>query len=185
VTVTVNGTDTTQSEALSEVPTQTSYASVLDVVDLVPANSTVVTMAWLRTIPGLESIVSTVLPDPANTDWASTGFVTVTTGSGGTAHTYYPERQPVMTVHGWATNTGGGKTSKKLPKGKAASLIERVVAATYGAVPAISLGSVYKPVYIEFVEPVFEIGEVPEPHSNFAHYSIDIRIGWIEQQPVG
>jgi hypothetical protein len=150
-----------------------------DVTDPVPANSTVVTVAWLRSIEGLADIVSTILPDPAK--WTDSGFVTVTTGVGGSAHAYYPEREPVMTVHAWATKLG----SKRPPKGVAATLIERVLSATYAPIPLVDVPVKFKPVFIEYVEPVLEIGEVPEPQDNFAHYSLDIRIGWIERQPVG
>jgi len=160
------------------IPTQTSPAAAP--ADPDPANSLIVAAAWLRSIPGLENIVAGTLPDPAK--WMSTGFVTVTTGAGGSTHPYYPERTPVMTAHGWATAAPG---SKRVLKAKAVGLLERVVAATYRTPPDIELGAQFKPVFIEFVVPAFEILEVPEPQSNYAHYALDFRIGWIEQQPVG
>lgn len=139
-------------------------------------NSHLVAMAWLRTIPALAGIVAAELPKSG--DWSGTGFVTVPGIVGGTPGIYLPERNPVVSVHAWATRS---PTSKRLPRGMAATLLEEAVAACYQPVPVLELPAQYKPVWIEYVKVILEPGPAPEPDTNFAHYVMDLQIGWIER----
>jgi hypothetical protein len=144
---------------------------------LLHANSTMVAKAWAASIPELDGIVGTSLPDISK--WASSGFVTVGPVFPGTPGRYLPERGPVITFDAWAANA----RSKKVPWGRANNLAEILVNATYRDVPAVTMPAGFKPVFLEMVYPVSEVREVPEPQSNYAHYSVDIFVGWIEQNP--
>lgn len=158
-----------------------------------PANSTLVFQAWLRTIPGLESIVSVTLPEMSKVYPA--GWVTIGAAvGGGTAFSvsgtgqpgiYIPERQPVMQVDCWAAH----ENSEKVDHGRANNLAELVYAATFtppgDPLPQVTLPPTIKPVWIEAVFPVRDPQWVPEPDSSVAHYSLDIELHWIEKLPVG
>jgi hypothetical protein len=153
-----------------------------------PATTPVVAMAWLRSIPGLADIVSSDLP--AVEKWASpagSGFVTVgpVVGGGGAlsavnsgVELYAPLRHPIVQVDCW----GAFLNSKKINHGVASGLAELVMNATYTDFPvSVTLPAGVAPVYLTPIYPVSEVrGPIPDPN-NYAHYQLDLHIGWITQ----
>jgi hypothetical protein len=150
-----------------------------------PPTTPVVAMAWLRSIPGLESIVASDLPEVGK--WVDTGFVTVGPGVGGGgalsavnsgAEIYAPLRHPIVQVDCWAAFAN----SKKINHGVASCLAETVLNATYTDFPPeITLPAAVAPVHLTPVYPVSDVrGPIPDPN-NYAHYQIDLHIGWITQ----
>lgn len=153
-----------------------------------PATTPVVAMAWLRAIPGLEDIVASDLP--AVEKWASpagNGFVTVgpVVGGGGPVSAvnsgvelYAPLRHPIVQVDCW----GAFLNSKKINHGAASRLAELVLNATYTDFPPeITLRPGVAPVHLTPVYPVSDVrGPIPDPN-DYAHYQIDLHIGWIHQ----
>jgi hypothetical protein len=150
-----------------------------------PPTTPVVAMAWLRSITGLENIVASDLPEVAK--WADTGFVTVgpVVGGGGAlsaaasgAELYVPLRHPIVQVDCWAAF----RNSKKINHGSATRLAELVLNATYTDFPvSVTLPAGVAPVHLTPVYPVSEVrGPIPDPN-NYAHYQLDLHIGWITQ----
>lgn len=87
-------------------------------------DSTLVAIAWLRTIPGIpDTKIGTVLPDSSL--WADTGFVTVLGTVGGTPWVDAPVRAPVVEVDTWGCHLN----SERPDWGKASALMELIVAA--------------------------------------------------------
>jgi hypothetical protein len=153
-----------------------------------PATTPVVAMAWLRSISGLENIVASDLP--AVEKWASpagNGFVTVGPVVGGGAASqlavaagelYVPLRHPIVQVDCW----GAFLNSKKINHGAASRLAELIFNATYtDFATEITLPPGVAPVHLTPVYPVSDVrGPVPDPN-DYAHYQIDLHIGWITQ----
>lgn len=141
------------------------------------ANTTLVTLAWLRTLSLPAGAVGTSLPPPAK--WYSTGFVTVGAGVGSAASTVdFPLREPIVSVHCFAAF----ENSDKVNYGMANDLAEIIYNESYvQPPPEITLPPAIKPVYLSQVYPVSDITWVPEPASNFAHYLVNMHVGWMEQ----
>jgi hypothetical protein len=153
-----------------------------------PATTPVVAMAWLRSITELAAIVASELPDVAK--WASpagAGFVTVGPVVGGGASSqlavaagelYVPLRHPIVQVDFWAAF----RNSKKINYGVAQGLAELVFNATFTDFPpTITMPAGVAPVHLTPIYPVSEVrGPIPDPN-NYAHYQLDLHIGWIQQ----
>lgn len=150
-----------------------------------PASTFQVVKAWLQQVVGL-STVSATLPEVAT--WFGTGWVTLPGVVGGGPNVYIPERQPVVQVDCYAANraaAGSSAVSRKVPHGQAEALANRIVNATYPTpVPAVTLPAGFTPVWIEFVNPVSEVRELPVVDANYARFSVDLQINWIERTPV-
>lgn len=146
--------------------------------DLVHANTTLVTQAWLATIAALTGVlVASTLP--AVEKWTSTGAITVGPTFPGVPERYAPLRHPIVQVDCWAVFT---PNSKKLNHGLANHLAEVVLNASYEwDVPAITLPVGVKPVHLGQIYPVSGVRWVPDPDTNFAHYAVDLHVGWVEQ----
>lgn len=141
------------------------------------ANTALVAQAWLTTLfPA--AMVGSTLPEPAK--WAATGFVKVGPVVGGSVNIYVPERHPVVQVDCYAT----WPNSEKVNRAQANDLAETIRAACYLPVPAVTLRNTVKPVHLSSVYPITEPRELAEPATNFGRYTLDIHIGWIEQDTV-
>lgn len=161
--------------------------------ELVHANNTVVMLAWLATLPLPANSVGTSLPEVEK--WYDTGFVVVgpAVGSGafgigansGSANIYIPERKPVITIDCYAAR----RNSEKPDLGRANNLAEIILNGAYyppgTAMPELVLKPGVKPVWLESVFPLSEPRPIPEPATNFARFSLDMAIHWIERLPVG
>lgn len=153
------------------------------------ATTTQVVEAWLRQFAGFPNSSTTV---PALTEWMpSPGFwVRIAGVVGGGAGMYVPENAPVVQVEVYAAApaaAGAKSTSRKIPRGRAESKLHELVLKTY-TTPAgldLSLPAFMRPVWIESIYPVGDVRELPDPSPNFARYSADIYVGWIERNPVG
>jgi hypothetical protein len=145
------------------------------------ANTTLVTQAWLRTLSLPAGCVGTTLPSPEK--WAATGFVRVGAAVGSAATSVdYPLREPIVSIHCFATFLN----SEKVNYGQANDLAEIIYNESFiQPPPVISLPASIKPVYLSQVYPLStEPMWIPEPASNFAHYLINMHVGWMEQGDV-
>jgi hypothetical protein len=134
-------------------------------------------LTWLREQGHTAAPAATSRPDPSG--WYQTGFLVVATV--GTAHDANTPgwRAPILSVDAWTYAPESGRP----PYGHAAGLAQIVWdAAEGGLVPPLPLavGTGYDRVQVQTVWPVTEIRRVPEPDgSSYAHYSIDIGLGWV------
>lgn len=145
---------------------------------LVHANTTLVAQAWLQTLSLPAGAVGTSLPEVAK--WTTTGFVVVGPTVGGGGEIYVPQRTPVVQIDCYATFTN----SEKVNRGLANDLAETIYNGCFLPAPAVTLRSTIKPVWLSQIYPISEPREIPEPDTNFGRYSLDIHLGWIEQDTV-
>jgi hypothetical protein len=146
--------------------------------DLMHADTSLVTKAWLATISALAGVqIASTLP--AVEKWVAKGAITVGPTFPGIPELYAPLRHPIVQIDCWAVFT---PNSKKLNHGLANHLAEVVLNASYEwDVPAITMPPGIRPVHLGQVYPVSEIRWVPDPDTNFAHYAVDLHVGWVEQ----
>jgi hypothetical protein len=142
------------------------------------ANTDLVAVAWLSSADGIDAgQVATTLPsDP--TVWSDNGFVHVVGGVGGTPNLDYPLREPVVQVDFYAVNLSSGKP----PWGKAASLAELAVAATYDAAGlqrVLTLRAGYPQARVLTAHFMTEPRKMPGDDASFARYQADLALHWI------
>jgi hypothetical protein len=141
------------------------------------ANTELVAVAWLSGVNGISpAMVGTTVPED-NSTWAASGFLQVEV-LGGTPGFNLPWVNPVVRVHSWA-NTG---TSKKVPWGKAANLLELVRDATYveAGKRRVTLPSGFPQARVAVAGLVGEPHRVPADTASYAHYYVDMQMNWLE-----
>lgn len=141
-----------------------------------------VAVAWVKTVPTVPADkVATTLPADSTT-WGSTGFVQVSI-VGGAPEPHVPLYRPIVQVDCWATNPG----SAKPPWGRAGSLAQAIVWATYGhryATP-VSAGSDFQDALVLSVRPISEPRRIPDDEAGFARVQVDLELVWVtESGPV-
>jgi hypothetical protein len=144
------------------------------------ANATSVAKAWLATIDGIPADrVANELP--ARADWPGPidGFVTVLPLISN-VEMYVPVQHPIVQFDCWGFFGG---SSKKPNHGVANDFAERIRAAadatTWVGVPEVTLPAAVMPVWLTSIFIVRGVTRVPD--ENYAHYSLDVHIGWIER----
>lgn len=152
------------------------------------ATTTQVIQAWLQQFAGFPNS-STVVPAP-DTWMSDPGFWVLIAGVvGGGMGMYVPDNGPVVqleVVTAARAAAGSAATSRKIPRGRAESKMQEICNRTHTS-PAgldLTLASSMRPVWIESIYPVGDVRELPDPSPNFARYSADIYVGWIERTPV-
>lgn len=151
--------------------------------------TTQVVQAWLRQFAGFPNSSTTV---PAPDSWMSSpGFwVRIAGVVGGGSGLDVPEQLPVVQIEVVAAAraaAGAKSTSRKIPRGRAESKMQEICNRTFST-PAgldLTLPDYMRPVWLETIYPVSAVRELPDPSLNFARYSADIFVGWIERNPVG
>jgi hypothetical protein len=142
------------------------------------ANSELVAVAWLQGAAGMEAgQVATTLPSDT-TAWETNGFVQVPMVVGGTPQLYYALREPVVQVDAWAVNPSSGKP----PWGKAASLMELIVAATYDTdrmQRTLTLPAGYPQARVMTAHLVTEPRRIPSDDASYARFTADLALHWI------
>lgn len=140
----------------------------------------VVTRAWLATIDGIpEDRVANELP--MREDWPGPvdGFVTVLPLAS-SPEIYVPIQHPIVQFDCWGVFGG---SSKRPNHGVANDLAERIRAAadatTWLGSPVVTVPAGVTPVWLGAIFVVRGVTRVPD--DNFAHYSLDVHIGWIER----
>lgn len=93
----------------------------------VHAQTPLVCVAWIASIPGLTADGAGPQLPADNATWAQNGYIVVPVTVGGTPHTVMPLRRPVVQLECWTCNPGSGKPDWP----KAEDLAEQVRAATY------------------------------------------------------
>lgn len=142
------------------------------------ANSELVAVAWLSSAAGIEAgQVATTLPADASA-WAGNGFVHVVGTVGGSPQLDYALREPVVQVDAYAVNLSSGKP----PWGKAASLMELLVAATYdeaGLQRVLTLRPGYPQARVLTAHFLSEPRRMPGDDASFARFQADLVLHWI------
>lgn len=149
--------------------------------ELVRPNATIVAKAWLATIAGIDaSRVANELPSREDWQGPIDGFVTVTPLVS-SPEIYVPIQHPIVQFDCWGVFGG---SSKRPDHGTANDFAERIRAAadatTWTDPPEVTLPSGVMPVWLSSVFVVRGVTRVPD--ENFAHYSLDVHIGWIERE---
>jgi hypothetical protein len=148
------------------------------------ANSELVAVAWIASIPGFTAGVAPQVPQNA-TQWAEHGFVTVM-GVGGGPYEYSPVRVPVMQIDTWATQSNSTTTASKPPWYKAAGLAEQILAETF-ADDRVCRQLTLKPGYPQ--ARVLTATALTEPRRVFgegtgiARFTFDVQLIWCELPP--
>lgn len=141
-------------------------------------NTELVAVAWLSSADGIEAgQVATTLPSSQEA-WSEDGFVHVVGAVGGTPQLYFPLREPVVQVDAYAVNVSSGKP----PWGKAASLMELLVAATYdeaGLQRVLTLRPGYPQARVLTAHFVSEPRRMPGDDASFARFQADLALHWI------
>lgn len=142
------------------------------------ANTELVAVAWLSSATGIEAgQVATTLPSDTAA-WETNGFVHVVGTVGGSPQLDYALREPVVQVDAYAVNPGSGKP----PWGKAASLMELLVAATYdeaGLQRVLTLRPGYPQARVLTAHFMSEPRRMPNDESSFARFQADLVLHWI------
>lgn len=142
------------------------------------ANTELVAVAWLSSAAGIEpGQVATTLPSDSAA-WEPNGFVHVVGAVGGSPQLDYALREPVVQVDAYAVNPGSGKP----PWGKAASLMELIVAATYdeaGLQRVLTLRPDYPQARVLTAHFASEPRRVPGDDASYARYQADLVLHWI------
>jgi hypothetical protein len=142
------------------------------------ANTELVAVAWLSSAAGIEpGQVATTLPSDGAA-WADSGFLHVVGAVGGSPQLYYALREPVVQIDAYAVNPGSGKP----PWGKAASLMELVVAATYdeaGLQRDLTLRPGYPKARVLTAHFASEPRRIPSDDASYARFQADLVLHWI------
>jgi hypothetical protein len=142
------------------------------------ANSELVAVAWLQGADGMEpGQVATTLPSDASA-WETHGFVQVCPVVGGSPQLHYALREPVVQVETYAVNVGSGKP----PWGKAASLMEQLVAATFDEdrmQRTLTLPAGYPQARVLTAHFISEPRRMPGDDASYARYVADLALHWI------
>jgi hypothetical protein len=153
--------------------------------ELKHASTTLVALAWLRTIAGLPAnsagVKQVAATLPALERWKDTGFVSLGPVFGSARELYTPLEHPVVQLDFWAVHA----TSKKAHYGLANELAEIVREAidltTFNGVPEVTMPVGVRPVWLSSIYSVSGVRDIPDPN-NYAHYAMDVHIGWIERE---
>lgn len=144
------------------------------------ANTALVTATWLATLTDLPAGVVGISRPPV-AKWATTGFVSLGPIFAGNREVNGPPlRWPVVQIDCVAVHPN----SKKPNYPVAANLAEIVWHGCQLEPPALTLPAGVMPVHLSTLFAVSDVRQVPEGETGFAHYSIDVCVGWIEQGPV-
>ncbi|MET9517417.1 hypothetical protein [Streptomyces sp. NPDC002994] len=142
------------------------------------ANSELVAVAWLQGATGMEAgQVATTLPTDVSA-WEANGFVQVGPAVGGAPQLHYALREPVVQVDFYAVNPASGKP----PWGKAASLAELAVAATYDEARmqrTLTLPAGYPQARVMTAHFISEPRRLPGDDSSYARFQADLAFHWI------
>lgn len=143
------------------------------------ANTELVSVAWLSSIEGISpGQVATTLPSKAEA-WAENGFLQITPGLGGSMQLHYALREPVVQIEAYAVELNSGKP----PWGKAASLMEQVVAGTYDEANlqrTLTLPGGHPQARVLTAHFVSEPRRMPDDAASYARYVADLALHWIE-----
>lgn len=142
------------------------------------ANSELVAVAWLTGATGITAgQVATTLPTDT-TVWQDNGFVQVCPVVGGSPQLHYALREPVVQVDCYALTPGSGKP----PWGKAASLMELLIAATYDPArlqATLTLPAGYPQARVMTAHFQSEPRRMPGDDASYARYTADLALHWI------
>lgn len=159
----------------------TGHITVPDGGELERPNATVVAKAWLATIAGISaSRVANELP--MRNDWPGPvdGFITVTPLVS-SPELYVPLQHPIVQFDCWGVFGGSSKRPNHGVANNFAELIRAAAdATTWTDAPEVTLPVDVMPVWLADIYVVRGVTRVPD--DNFAHYSLDVHIGWIERE---
>jgi hypothetical protein len=147
------------------------------------ASATLVALAWLETITGLptgsngKKQIATTLPPVER--WKDTGFITVGPLFPGTPEMYVPLEHPIVQFDCWAVHRNSKAPNDGLANELAESIREAANATMFDAPPEVTLKPGVRPVWLSQVYIVRGVVRVPDDH--YAHYTLDVHIGWIER----
>jgi hypothetical protein len=151
------------------------------------ANTDLVGVAWLKTVPGLDpTAVATRLPKTGGevdvTKLRTSGFVVWRSGLGGVSSGKL--RRAIGVAEFWAAPDAG---SSQVPWGRASDITEAVYAelsdefSTVANAVTVTLPGDYHPARVHTVRALGEPQKVEGDPSGFARFDINIEINWTER----
>lgn len=144
------------------------------------ANTDLVAVSFIKSLLNQTGGVGTELPGRTQgqpESWASTGFVQVTSGVGGSSDIYTPQKSPVVGVKCWAVAPG----NRRVPWQMANNLAETIRNACYGAYRnpvAVALPTGYPSVLVQAAYLLTEPRRLPGDDSNYACYQFNLQLHW-------
>ena len=174
VTITHNSASANGAAVQLAVP---DLAVVTPTPGLFRPNSELVAVAWLKGLTYLGTRVATELPKNLS-GWSASGFVVVS-AAGGTGVQYTPMRRPVVDVQTVAVAPESGRP----PWSQSSQMAEQIVAATldHPTVPRrVTMPSGYRSAFVRSVWVVTEPRRVPGDAGDFARFSMDLALDWVE-----
>lgn len=137
-----------------------------------------VTIAWLKTVEGLDPTkVATSLPGDA-TGWAATGFVQVLSVAAGAQEIETPLYGPVVTCECWAV----APNSSKPPWGQAGSLATAIVWATHRARRAnsrvLAIRTGYHQARLLSIAALGDPRRIDLDDAGYSRYSVELQPRW-------
>lgn len=140
-----------------------------------PPNSELVAVAFIKTLPGIDSgQVATTLPEDTSR-WDELGFVELTV-VGGNPGMYTENRTVVVSVDVWAVN----RNSSKAPWGKAFTLAQRVISGLYGDVAQeLTLPAAFGPARVMSAYSLSEPRRIENDDASYAHVQFDVQLNWV------
>lgn len=148
-------------------------------MSLHPANSELVAVAWVLSLPGIShGMCATQLPKNTDT-WAERGFVVVGADAGGSQNPDVPWGESVMQLDIRAVNPN----SLNPDWGKAASLAQRIENA---ALDNLSLGTTltlrpgYHGARVTSAWTASRARRIPMDPSSYALFRLDLAINWVQ-----
>lgn len=147
------------------------------------ATTDLVAVAWLASLPAFSpAMVGTILPRPDSDGvlpWASTGFVQVTSGVGGTPEKDVPLANPVVQIDCWAAQSN----SDLPPYAKANALAEAIRWACLGGdgtQRALTLRSGYAQARVKTAYLLTEPRRVYGDEADYGRYLVNLAMAWTE-----
>lgn len=148
------------------------------------ANAELVAASYLRALlSAYDTAVGSVLQEPNEETglltWAEGGFVQLSTISG-TLDIYVPVRHTTLSIDVWAAVAG---QSKRAPWGKAFSLAEAIIAATFDTQlhethAVITLPSGFPAARVIEFSALTEPSRRPSDPADYARVGFDVRLAW-------
>lgn len=145
-----------------------------------------VSVAWLKTLPGVPSTVGTTLPGNPLA-WSTDGFVQVTV-VGGTPELDSPLYRPVLQVDVWTNTPNSGKP----PWGKAGALAANIIFQTYNVAnieKSIAMPDTFYDVRVMTANVLSQPRRITERADNnsdssgYARVQFDMELNWTVKVP--
>lgn len=145
------------------------------------ANTDLVAVAFIRTVLGWSGSVAAGSDLPDASSWeASSGFVQVTSGIGGSSSILVPRKSPVVSVKCWGR---AASNSRRPPWNRANAIAENIRAGCFDAYQkpvGVTLPAGYPGAAVRSAYLLTEPRRLPGDDSAYACFQFDMQLHWTE-----